>query len=505
MKILSKLQFYLTEKGRFDAFPVHVLGYPLLLVSFMMGFNFDLMGISESPGGTMHLIPLLGVIVSFVCLFMFKGSRPRPSVGIFSILLMYAVVIVFCSMPYMVHGFSVQASLFESVSGITTTGMSVMHLSELTDPLLMWRAVTGWIGGFMFITIFCLYLGNFSLPGRYIFSSGSASADSDLYTARVAKMITKYVIIYIVATLLMAALLAITGENILESFRLAMSTVSTTGFLDVHGGLDVYDLEARVIIGVFMLFAMFNYTTLFYMISSKRFKPMKDDNENLYIVTWILLVFLVMVVLLFQYDLLPGSVDEWVNVVLVLLSNASTTGFMVYDFSWPAALALTLSLAAIIGGSIDSTTGGIKAARAAIALKVMKKEITEVSFPNQVVTLRVRRVNVGRNLADGVLLMILMFFLSLVAGTILISFTEIDMESALYLAASAITTTGKGLYTIGTLTDINAFAQGVCAVLMIVGRLEAVIFLMLLSPDFWRDLLGRIDFRKLGSDRRPKL
>ena len=144
-------------------------------------------------------------------------------------------------------------------------------------------------------------------------------------------------------------------------------------------------------------------------------------------------------------------------------------------------------------------------ARAAIAFKIMKQQVSEVSFPNQVTALRVRKVNMAQGLAYGSLLTLILFIIALIAGTILISFTELDMETALYLAASAITTTGKGLYSMSTIGDINTFAQFVCAGLMIVGRLEVIIVLMLLSPDFWHDLFARIDFRKIAAGRHPKL
>ena len=138
-----------------------------------------------------------------------------------------------------------------------------------------------------------------------------------------------------------------------------------------------------------------------------------------------------------------------------------------------------------------------------MALKIMKNEVAEVSFPNQVNTLRVRDVNVTVGLAYGGMLMMIMFFIMIITGTILISVTEIDMETALYLATSAITTTGKGLYSIGELGEINTFAQTVCAVLMLVGRLEVIIFVMMFSPAFWRDLFSRINLRKIISGRHP--
>ena len=503
MNIASRLEFYLTEKGRFDCFPIHVLGYPLLLVFGCMGLCFDIMGIGDHSNG-LRIFSLLGIIVAIVCLFLFKGSKPRPSVGIFTILTIYLVIIIICAVPYLFFGFDLKYAFFESISGVTTTGMSVMHLSQMEDQILMWRAVTGWIGGFMFISLFCLYIGDFALPGRFFFASGTASVDSEVYTPQIIKIAMRYGMVYLASTFVMALLLIITGVDIQMSARMAMSTVSTTGFQDVHGGLDAFEPASRVVIGLFMFISLINFTTVFFAIAKRTFRPFREDNENLYLFSWLLIIGAIASVLLIQFGDFPDDAEGVLDFLLVVLSNASTTGFMVYDYNWPAALVLTFSLLAVIGGCIDSPTGGIKVARAAISLKIMKKEITEVAFPNQVSTIRIRRVNVSRDLAYGALLTMLTFFIVLIGGTILISFTELNMEDALCLATSALTTTGKGLYSLGDITDVNTFAQCVCAVLMIIGRLEAVLFLMILSPDFWRDLVSRINIRKLISDRHPR-
>ena len=503
MTISSRLEFYLTERGRFDLFPVHILGYPLLMVFACMGLCFDSVGIGDHMN-SMRVVSLLGILLAMVCLFAFKGSKPRPSVGIFTILLVYAVVIAVCSIPYMYYGFDFKYAIFESVSGITTTGMSVLHLSEMGDAILMWRAVTGWMGGFMFITLFCLYIGDFALPGRFLFASGTASVDSEVYTPKIIKIAVRYGAVYLASTIVMAILLIITGVDVQPSIRMAMSTVSTTGFQDVHGGLDAFEPASRAVIALFMLITLFNFTTTFFAITKRTFKPFRDDNENLYLATWLLLISAIALVLLFQYDLFPDSAEGFLDFLLVVLSNASTTGFMVYDYNWPAAMVLVFSLLAVVGGCIDSPTGGIKVARAAISMKIMKKEVSEVAFPNQVSTIRIRQVNVSKDLAYGALLTMLTFFIVLVGGTILISFTELDMEQALCLATSALTTTGKGLYSLGQISDINTFAQVICALLMLIGRLEVVIFMMIISPDFWRDLVSRINFRKLVDGRHPR-
>lgn len=504
MPALSKLEYYLSEKGRFVSFPMYMMGYPLLAVSSLMCICFDFMGLTDqvsAPG--LRIIGLLGIGISILCMFMFKKGKPRPSVGIFTILLIYAIAILMSAIPYMYYGFSVRASLFESVSGITTTGMSVIHLSDLNGPLLMWRAITGWIGGFLFVSLFCLYITEFGLPGRYLFAPGTATTAGEVYRLQVNKIVFRYGLIYFASTLIMTLLLMITGTEIIPSVRLAMSTVSTTGFMDMHGGLDSLEPASRAVIGIFMLISMINFMTIFYSITKRSLRPFAQDNEGLYMWIWLMLIGVIAFILLINYDLVPETADDYLNFVLVILSTASTTGFMVYDYSWPASIVLVFCLGAIIGGSIDSPTGGVKVARAAMALKIMKNEVAEVSFPNQVNTLRVRDVNVTVGLAYGGMLMMIMFFIMIITGTILISVTEIDMETALYLATSAITTTGKGLYSIGELGEINTFAQTVCAVLMLVGRLEVIIFVMMFSPAFWRDLFSRINLRKIISGRHP--
>ena len=504
MSLLTKLEFYLSERGRFTSFPLHMIGYPILLMGASILCCLSLSDFSARNMDPVDIIYFLWILLGVFCLFFFKAGKPRASVGVLTIVIIYILVILMAAVPYMTHGFEWKKSIFEAASGITTTGMTVLDIGEMGTPLIMWRAITGWLGGLFFITLFSLYISEFGLAGRYLFTSGNSSVDSDVYKPKVMKIAVRYLEIYLASTVVMALLLKITGIDMITSSVLALSTVSTTGFTTAAGIGDLSSV-AKMIIALFMAVSMFNFTTTFVAVTHRSFRPMLKDNETIYVAVWLTLIGIIGLVLLQEDGLLPDSFKAYVDYLMVLFSAASTTGFVVHDFAWSSSMVLIMCLAAIVGGSIDSPTGGLKVARMAIALKIMKHQVNEVAFPNEVYTIRIRNVNVSRDLAYAALLTILIFLIVLVGGTILISFTELDMESALFLATSALTTTGPGLYTLGSMSDINTFATYVCFALMIIGRLEAVLFVMMLTPDFWRDLFSNTNrFRWLTNGRRPR-
>ena len=502
MSILSKLDYYLSEKGRFNSFTVHMLGYPVALISMAILLCFTLSDLRSKTFDAFNLLYFFLFFLGLFFLFAFKSGRPRPSVGMFTIILMFLTAIMISALPYLSQGFPFRDSIFEAASGITTTGLSVLDITEFDTPMLLWRAVTGWIGGFMFIVLICLYISEFGLPGRYIFTAGSSSVDSDVYKPKVMKVALRYLDIYVFSTIVMSVLLWITGEDYVSSMVLSMSTISTTGFMPYPTNIEALSIASKIVIGLFMFITMFNFTTTFVAVVRRSFRPLKEDNEFAYLGAWVLIVGAIAIVEMYQQDLMPDSFNAAIDFILVLFSMASTTGFVITDYNWPASMVLIMSLAAIVGGSIDSPTGGLKISRMAIALKIMKNQVNEVAFPNEVRTTRIRNVNVSKDLAYAALLTIIVYLMTLVGGTILISLTELDMETALCLATSAITTTGPGLYSLGLFAEINDFAYFVCFMLMIIGRLEAVLFTMLLIPEFWRDLFSNTRGLKTIADGR---
>lgn len=503
MSILDWVKYRFSPEGRFESFTIHMLAYPLIIGALALGLCFDSMDRGTVESHYVRLFAVCILAIGLLFLFMFRETRPRASVGIWTIVLIYAVSICIAAFPYIAYGFSPQNAFFDAISGITTTGMSVIHTSELNSALMIWRAVTGWIGGFMFISIFSLYITYFGLPGRYLFGSGSVTVDSDVYKPQIMKIAVRYGEVYLVSTVILAAILMISGTDALGSVSLSMSTVSTTGFMDFHGGLSELSVASRVAIGVFMVITMLNFTTAYFTLMLRSTKPIKQDNESVFIVMWILAISAIAFVLLVENGVSITVPEEFLNYALVMISCASTTGFIVDHTVWPSAAVLVIAMLSLVGGSIDSPGGGMKVSRIAIVAKIIKGRVSDIGFPNEVKAIRLRNVNVSRSLAYSSHLFVTIFMLALVVGVILIMATGMDLLSSFYVATSALTTTGKGLYYLGGIYDLSNLAKCVCAGLMVVGRLEIIMVLMLFIPGFWRDLLrGKISIRQRINDRR---
>ena len=129
MSILSRLDYYLSEKGRFNSFTMHMLGYPVALISMAILLCFTLSDLRAKTFDAFNLLYFLLFFLGLFLLFAFKSGKPRPSVGVFTIIMMYIAAILISALPYISQGFDVKESIFEATSGITTTGLTLLDIS----------------------------------------------------------------------------------------------------------------------------------------------------------------------------------------------------------------------------------------------------------------------------------------------------------------------------------------------------------------------------------------
>ena len=399
---------------------------------------------------------------------------------------------------------------FESMSGMTTTGATVLgEIESLPHSLLLWRAFTHWLGGLGIVVLFVAVLPGMGVGGKRLFqieAPGPAPEGLQPHVRETARSLWKIYLGLTVAEILL--LWSIGGMNGFDAVCHTFATLATGGFSTMNTSVAAYHgtLAVDIIVIVFMLLAGINFG-LYYRLCRGSFSSVRDDFE-LRAYLGILLGSIVIVCAALAFSAKPialvGDVTEPFSYrevlrqgVFTTVSIQTTTGFCTADFNqWPfIAKAVLLSLM-FIGGSSGSTAGGIKVVRIWLALKVLSAEIERVFRPHVVRPVRLGGRSVPEELRLGAVAYVLGILLLFGLGSVAIMSLETlnpesdcDFESAATGAIATLCNVGPGLGMVGATENYGWFSAGskiVMCILMALGRLEVFAIIVLLSPAFWK-------------------
>lgn len=383
------------------------------------------------------------------------------------------------------------ASVFEAMSGYTTTGATIFdRIEPLPDSVLLWRSVTQWLGG---IGIVVLLVGIAPALGvgstRALFAEVSGPT-KERYTPRIADTARALVRIYVVLTAACFAAYVVTGMLPFDAANHAMTTVSTGGFSTHTSSLGFYEqASTRLVSILFMLLGGVNFG-LFIVLSMRR----KPTLTQRYEFTWYLIALgafsAIVAATLIGFD--DGAFGEsLLDSAFTVTSIITTTGYVTADFDTWNQTARTIVLAIMfVGGSAGSTVGGIKIFRWMMLGVSIRAELRRLMHPSAVISVRLGE----RHFTDRDLLTLMSFMVSYVmvfvtSAILVAAVSSLDLVSAISAAASSLTLVGPGLGMVGASESYSAISDRGLAVLtatMLLGRLEVFTVLALLTPAFWR-------------------
>jgi trk system potassium uptake protein TrkH len=398
---------------------------------------------------------------------------------------------------------------FEAMSGLTTTGASVLGdpanpVEKLPAPLLLWRATTHWLGGLGIVVLFVAVLPSLGAGGRRLFRFEAPGPTKEGLRPHIRETARVLFLIYIGLSILETVLLyAFTPMSFFDSICQAMSTLSTGGLSTKDASIRAWNsVAADLIIAFFMIVAGMNFALL-YRLARLDFRALGRDVELRAYLT-----LKVAGILLVWWNVTGGrtvfvdgtSIEHTPagaalrHAIFVTATMQTGTGFCTADYEqWPR-----LSVAAIfgvlfIGGCAGSTAGGVKVIRAWVALKVILAELEKAFRPNVVRALKVGGSALEPDMKLGVVTFVLGFILTFAAGAFAIALIEPDPRCDFVTAASASISTlanvGPGLGAAGAAKNYGWFSDGaklVMIALMALGRLEFFALLVLFTPRFWR-------------------
>ncbi len=381
-------------------------------------------------------------------------------------------------------------AFFESISGFTTTGATIFSdVESLPHGILFWRSLTQWIGGISIITL-SFYVFPLTRSVNIQLSTTEFSGQmTDKIHPKVIETTKRLISIYIILTIFEVVLLLTGKMPLFDAICHSFSTLSTGGFSTRNIGLAAFASPyLKAVITLFMFFAGMN-PALFYFAAKRNFKKIIYNSEFVsYIILAIVFSILVAFLLYFKSGgpLFAALSDGFFHTISVM----TTTGFYTQNFShWGNLLITIIFILMFTGGMAGSASGGIKIIRLVITAKNNRNESKRLIHPNAYLPVRVDQKSISPNIIYNLLIFVVLYFISLCAGTILISFLDYDVITSFSTAASMLGNIGPGLGTFSPFTsyaDMPSTGKWILSSLMLLGRLEILTIIVLFTRSFYK-------------------
>ncbi len=438
----------------------------------------------------------LTLLCGFYLWYRYRDARREMNVrdGFLMVVLVWTVLPAFAALPFMLQlGISHTDAYFEAMSGLTTTGATVLTgLDNLPMSINLWRHELVWVGGMGLIVLAIAILPLLGIGGRQMFKAETPGPMKDAkLTPRIASTAKGLWIVYVGVTLLCIVGYRWAGMSWFDAVCHAFSTMGLGGFSTHDASYGYFDSPAiEAVAIVFMLIAGMNFGTLFLAVSRGSLRPYLHDPEA----RWFLVVCVVSVVgiavFLRANDIYPAMGEALRHSAFNVVSIATTTGYASVDYAqWPLFAPLWMLFLCSFATSAGSTGGGIKMARALLLYKQVYREILRAVHPRAIHSVRIG----GQVAPSGILFAVLafgfMYMVSLVSLTLLLLFTGLDVMTAFTAIVASVNNTGPGLGEVGpstTFAVLDDFQTWVCIFAMLLGRLEIFTLLVVLTPAFWR-------------------
>ena len=407
----------------------------------------------------------------------------------FVIIVMFWVVLSLAgAIPFYLSGMSLIDSIFESMSGITTTGATVIsNLDGLPESILFYRQLLQWMGGMGLIVLAIAVMPLLGIGGGQIYKTEVPGAMGEQrLTPRIKETAQALWIIYLGLTLICGFLYYISGMSAFDAVSHAMSTVAIGGFSTHNESIGFFNsISIELICMTFMLLSAFSFALHYFALYKK--KPLKYvfDPELKFFVFFLLLIFLI--ALIISAFASGESTPSFRELSFHTVSIVSTTGFSIGDSSeWPFSISFLLLIGAFVGACSGSVGGGIKSWRIMIMLNHAYKNIMKIIHPNSVISLKIGSKSVDDDVATSVWGFFSIYVISFVILLLAVLISGLDLESAFSAVGACLNNLGPGLGVVSeNYAEINSFSKGVLAFAMLLGRLEIFTLLVILTPMFW--------------------
>jgi len=436
---------------------------------------------------------LLGALMFFPTLRTPKKVSRQTSFLLVS--MTWSLIPAFCTLPLMIHmpEISFIDAYFETVSGLTTTGSTVLSgLDHLPMSINLWRHELNWIGGMGIIILAVAILPILGIGGMQLYKAEAPGAvkESEL-PPRIAQTAKALWLVYGGYTLVCIIALKLAGMNWFDSVCHAFSAMSLGGFSTHDSNVAFFNsLPIEIVLTTFQLLAAINFATHFIAIRKKTLKPYVKDMEARNFLVLMLVSCIAMAAVLRHEGTYPDYFIALRHVTFNLVTVATTSGFSSQDFNqWPVFVPMWMLFLSCISASSGSTGGGIRMIRTIILVKQSRLELYKFIHPFSVKPLKIGDNIISHNIVASVTGFIFLYFISIVVLVFTLLLSGLDFISAFTAIIASFNNAGPGLNQVGPMTNyasLTDFQTGICIVAMLLGRVQIFSMIILFVPEFWK-------------------
>ncbi len=478
---------------------LHIVGILLIMLGFSMTFSLG-WSLYYAEGDFIPILQALltTVISGLLIYFVFRNKTKNELTardGYAIVTLGWISMVIFSALPFYFSGLlSFTNSFFEAMSGLTTTGATILGkttlmVEDMPHGLLFWRSFTQFIGGMGIIVFSIAILPMLGIGGVQLFRAEIAGPTADKLTPRVKETAKMLWGIYVGFVLILALILKIEGMPWFDAFCHSFTTIATAGFSTQNASIGAYSGLIQWTIIIFMFCAATNFSLHYYFIAKGKFEYYKDPEFRFYLAICIIfsMLFFINIVNTNKYQINLLTIRHSIFTAVSLLT---TTGFSTADFNnWPDMSKMLVFVLLFIGGTAGSTTGGMKIIRTIVVSRYLICEVRRLLHPKGIYNIKLGKNIIDDDVVKATLGFYLFYIFIFILTALILSTTGLDFITSLTAAASAIGNIGPGLGAIGpseswgNLTDLAKWLTCFC---MLLGRLEIFTVMVLFSKSFWK-------------------
>ncbi len=472
----------------------------MLLAAFVSGIYKD--------GATLDitLAAIVTMLFGVMAMFYTRGHKKevKRKEGYIVVTFGWIIMSISGTLPYLFSGAipSVTNAFFETISGYTTTGASILDdIESLPKGILFWRSLTHWIGGMGIIVLAIAILPLLGIGGMQLFAAEAPGPAGDKLHPRITDTAKRLWLIYFGYTVAETILLKLAGMTFFDAMNHSLATLSTGGFSTKNASLAYWNNQPLIqyITIVFMFLAGSNFVLSYFAFTGKVQRVLKDEEFKYYTSFIVLFTIAAALVVYFRADVpisdfhpmvLGKAESAFRHTLFQVVAVVTTTGFVTADFtSWTPFLTVFFFGLMFLGGSAGSTAGGIKVMRHLLIIKNGLLEFKRTLHTNAVIPVRYNNKTVTEHIVYNIIAFFVLYMLLFIIGSLVLGFLGLDFVSAIGGAASSLGNVGPALGSLNPVSNYNSLPNAGkwwCGFLMILGRLELFTVLIILTPYFWK-------------------
>ena len=471
---------------------------PVLALATIPTIIYGFMQSNMEFATSLIVLALLTISISYLIRKFVLPTRQLTTIqGFGAVGLSWIFMSLFGTIPYVLSGIDLSYTniFFETVSGLTTTGSSILTDIEAVDKsLLIWRSTTQWLGGMGVIVLTITVLPLLGSGGINLFKAESPGPSADRLTPKFKDTAKLLWIVYISLTILQTILLYYSGLNIFDAFNHSLTTLSTGGFSTFNTSVSEFSTLSKFILNIFMYLAGTSFILLLKTIRSKSLSEFFKSTEFLF---YSFIVISTAIIFLFKTIRINENIFESINnAFFTSLTLITTTGFTNLNYeNWNINYKTFILGLMFLGGMAGSTAGGLKTIRVIALLKSVRNEIRKIFYPNAIFKIRMSKSILPEKMIESVQTFFILYVAIFVLGTFAISIssnyhgTPLSFEATMSAVASAMNNIGPGLGEIGPVKNyffIDSLTKTLLSLLMVIGRLEIFPIAILLYRKTWK-------------------